>query len=402
MELRNNRWLILTAGVVILLFAGMIYAWSVLNIPFAEEFKWNAGEMGLNFTITICCFCIGGIVGGIAAKKFSPKTLLITSAVTVFAGFVITSRMAGNIMTLYVAYGVLCGAGIGTAYNIVVSTVLGWFPDKKGTASGCLMMGFGTSALILGPVMKYLFDDARVGWRNAYLALAITMLVVLSAGAFLIKRYIPEGDKQSSAAKSNSDTRKPAGNFSTGEMMGSPSFWKFYFFAVLACAVGMCVISFARTFSAQVGASGDMALLLVGVLSVSNGLGRILAGWLFDAFGRYKAVLAVAVSVISSVVMMILAANHGSLPLLTAGFVVVGLTYGAIPSLLAGFVSTAYGPKNFAINFSVGTTLLIPASFSSAIGGRIISVTDDYMSVLYMLLIFGAATLGLALFTRRD
>jgi len=394
----GNRWFILAAGVIMLLFAGIIYGWSILNAPLRLEFGWDPGAMGLNFTITMCFFCIGGILGGIAAKKYSPKVILLAAAVTVFAGFAITSGMRGHILALYVAYGIMCGIGIGVAYNIVISTVLGWFPDKRGTASGILLLGFGSSALVLGPLMKYMFD--AVGWRHAYLALAAALLVVLAAGAFCVKRNVPKSDGPTAAAKNISDAGEPIKSVPTKEMMRLPSFWKFYVFGVLIGGIGVCIISFARDISVVVGASANAAVLFVGVLSISNGFGRIISGWLFDAFGRFKTILAIAVSGVLAVSIMLLSLYLGSVPLLAAGLIAVGLTYGALPTLIASFISAVYGAKYFAVNFSVGTTVLIPASFMSAAGGNIISATGSYIPVLFTLLVFSAVNFIISLYLR--
>ena len=65
----NIRWLYLFIGILAMLFAGVIYAWSILKAPLTEHFGWNASQLSLNFTITMICFCLGGVLGGILAKK---------------------------------------------------------------------------------------------------------------------------------------------------------------------------------------------------------------------------------------------------------------------------------------------------------------------------------------------
>ena len=88
---------------------------------------------------------------------------------------------------LYLAYGFLAGLGIGISYNVVVATVSAWFPDKKGLCSGCLMMGFGASALVLGNWASSMFEGA-MGWRRTYVILGLALGAVLILTGLILKR----------------------------------------------------------------------------------------------------------------------------------------------------------------------------------------------------------------------
>ena len=147
----SARWLYLAVGVVAMLFAGILYAWSILKSPFAAEFGWGASDLALNFTFAMCFFCVGGLLGAQMAKRVGHKIAIMAAGVLSALGFGLTATLSGSsVFMLYITYGVLAGMGIGVAYNVVISTVSAWFPDKKGFCSGCLMMGFGMSALVLG------------------------------------------------------------------------------------------------------------------------------------------------------------------------------------------------------------------------------------------------------------
>ena len=159
------RWAYLVLGVVALLFAGVIYAWSILKTPLTEAFGWSNSQLALNFTLTMCFFCLGGFVGGLISKRLGSTLSLILAAVLSCLGFVLASRLNGAVWMLYLSYGVLAGLGIGIAYNVIISTVNAWFPDKKGLCSGALMMGFGASALVVGKLASALMEGP--GWRTA-------------------------------------------------------------------------------------------------------------------------------------------------------------------------------------------------------------------------------------------
>ena len=132
------RWVYLAAGFVALLFAGIVYGWSILKAPLADAFGWTAPQLALNFTLTMCLFCVGVFVGGFITRVLGTRVTMILGALLAFLGFFITSRLNGSLTLLYAGYGCMAGAGIGIAYNVVVSTVSAWFPDKKGLCSGIL------------------------------------------------------------------------------------------------------------------------------------------------------------------------------------------------------------------------------------------------------------------------
>ena len=177
------RAAILAAGCIMFLFTGTIYAWSILSSPFPAEFGWTSAQLGLNFTIVMSCFCIGGLSGSFVTRCLSARVTVLIGAAMCFLGYFLCSRVtAHSLWLLYLSYGGLIGLGVGFSYNAVLGTVMGWFPDKKGFASGVLLMGFGCSTLIMGNLADRLFRSA-MGWRTTYLLLGAATLVVLLIGS---------------------------------------------------------------------------------------------------------------------------------------------------------------------------------------------------------------------------
>ena len=126
------RWLLLGVGIACLLFAGILYAWSILKAPLGAEFNWSASDLATNYTITISLFCLGCVAGGMMMRKFSPRVPVILGAILAFLGFFLTSRLqGGSVVALFGCYGVMAGFGIGMAYNTILAAVGAWFPDKK-------------------------------------------------------------------------------------------------------------------------------------------------------------------------------------------------------------------------------------------------------------------------------
>lgn len=395
------RWLYLIAGVIAMLFAGVIYAWSILKAPLAESFGWTASQLALNFTLTMCCFCLGGFLGSLAAKKLRPSVVICVGAVLAGAGFVLTSRLSGGSVTaLYLCYGVLSGLGIGVAYVVTISTVSAWFPDKKGLCSGCLMMGFGASTLLLGSLAGALMG--ALGWRTTFLLLGIAIgAVILAAG--LIVRLPGENAAlpQPAAAKKAGGESFEARDYTTGQMLRRFTFWRAFVCIVCLAAVGNTVISFARDLALSVGASAGFATTLVGVLAVCNGLGRIATGALFDGAGRRVTMLAANGATILAAGVTLTAVMVQSVALCVAGLCLVGLAYGACPTLTSAFTSAFYGAKYFSTNFSVMNFNLMGASFVATAASALLGSYGSYTAPFLLLLALSVAALALNLSIRR-
>ena len=156
-----NRWVYAIAGVVILLFAGLVYAWSVLSGPIAAEFtQWTKAQLSLTFTLVMICFCIGCMICGFTLKKISARTFVWASAVLFLVGFFLASRTQ-SLPMLYIGFGIMCGLASGMGYNAVMATIVKWFPDRPGLIGGVLLCGFGGGSFIIGKLyMSQLFDFA--------------------------------------------------------------------------------------------------------------------------------------------------------------------------------------------------------------------------------------------------
>ena len=154
-----SRWIYVAVGCVVLLFSGLVYAWSVLSGPIAAEFPhWSTAQLSLTFTIVMSFFCLGGLTCGALSARISPRIFLWISALLFLAGFLLTARMR-SLPMLYVGFGVVCGLASGFSYNAVLGTVGAWFPDKQGLVSGILLMGFGLSSFLIG---KLSFDETAL------------------------------------------------------------------------------------------------------------------------------------------------------------------------------------------------------------------------------------------------
>ena len=396
------RWFYLVIGVIAMLFAGVLYAWSILKTPLTNEFGWSASQLALNFTLAMSFFCIGGLLGAQVSKCVGHRIALIIAGILSAVGFMLTAALHGtSIIMLYISYGILAGTGIGIAYNVLIATVSAWFPDKKGLCSGCLMMGFGASALILGNIANALFNS-DFGWRSTYLFLGVAICVILVLSAILLQKpsqqiVFPEYKSIKTAKSEEFDQQ----DYTSFQMLSRPSFWLAFICISFLAAVGSSVISFAKDLALSVKAPESLAVSLVGVLSVCNGFGRILTGALFDTMGRRKTMICANILTICAATVTLFAVYFGSLPLCITGLCLTGMSYGACPTITSAFTSSFFGMKYFSTNMALMTFTVMGGSLIATVSNKILEVTGGYTSTFIMLLFLSAIALVLNSFIRR-
>lgn len=399
----HHRWLYLILGVLSMLFAGIVYAWSILKAPFLEQFGWGASALALNFTLTMSFFCIGGLLGSKLAARIGVKLSTVLSGILAGAGFLLTSLLDGsNVVLLYITYALMAGLGIGIAYIVIISTVNAWFPDKKGLSSGSLMMGFGASSLVLGNLANSMFAIPAFGWRTTYAILGIATAIALTIAGLVIRRPAPGQDlPQPKALKAGRKENFESRDYTPLQMLHRPTFWCAFLLLVCLTAVGNSVISFARDLALSVGAKAALATTLVGVLAVCNGLGRVITGAVFDAMGRRFTMTAATILVIIAAGVTLLSVVVGSVGLCIVGLCLTGISYGTSPTVASVFTSTFYGQKYFPTNFSITNFNLMCASFVATICSNLLTISGGYTAPFILLLVLSSMTFVLNLLIKK-
>lgn len=390
----RRRWLYLAAGVMAFLFIGVIYAWSIMKTPLAEEFGYSDSTLAAAYTVSIIFFCLGSIASGFLSKKIKANYQLLFAGILVLGGFVLLSGMGqADVFRLNFFYGALVSTGVGIAYNVLIAEVTAWFPDMRGLCSGVLMLGFGMSAMLVGQIATALFQNGDAGWRKVYSGLGILCFCVLFLSSAVL-RAPRQGDLPEPQRK-----EEKAGMFdglTAGETIKSASFWLFYLYGAAGSVIGSTIISFARDFAVTVGAAASTAALFVGVLSVCNGVGRIICGLFYDRFGGKRTLPLIALLTVCVPVILLAASGSRSAALLAAGFALAGITYGSYPTVSASFISEEYGRRDFSINYSISNSKLLFSSFGAAAAGMLLERTGSYRMPLVMLAGFAVAALLLS------
>ena len=357
--------------------------------------EWTKAQISLTFTLVMFCFCIGGFLGGVLSKRIKPWIILVGSAILFILGFFIASR-ATSLIVLYIGFGVLAGFGSGFSYNAVMTFVGKWFPDRQGLISGILLMGFGIGAFLIGKVYTALTpSDGGPAWRTSFLVLGILTAAIVALSAFFI--YAPPAGWQAPAPK-KPNAKKPVQSYeeiNTITMFKRPSFWLFFIWATFFSAAGLMFVSQGTpmameamqiTSSNATAAQMSSIATIVGFISIFNGVGRIIFGYLFDKIGRFMTMLLDGIVFVVAMLLIIWALKSHSTPVLVIAYIVSGLGYGCVTPTNSAFASLFFGMKNYPVNLPIINMNLLVASFGSTIAGAIYDSTGSYVSVIIMVI----------------
>jgi len=290
MQKVKNRWLIAASAVGIHISIGSAYAWSVFTNPLANQYGWDTTEISLAFSIAIFFLGFSAAFMGKFVEKHGPRKSGMLSAL--FFGVGVAGSGLATLMEslymLYLFYGVIGGIGLGIGYIAPVSTLVKWFPDHRGLATGMAIMGFGFAALLSGPAAASLIDG--VGISATFFTLgAIYFVVMTLASQYLApppEGWVPKGFKekeQNGKGKIKADLSYLTAN----EAIKTRRFWMLWTMLFLNVTCGIAIIAVASPMAQEItGMSSVAAAAMVGVMGLFNGGGRL--GWatLSDYIGR--------------------------------------------------------------------------------------------------------------------
>ena len=357
-ETSTNRWLILLSGVLINLCIGSAYAWSVFQKPLITIFSWSTSEASLAFTLSLSIVPLAMIVAGRIQDKKGPKLVIFAGGI-IFSLGIIGAGFTSDLLFLYMTYGILGGIGIGTIYACTVANTVKFFPDKRGLASGLVVAGFGSGAVVLAPLSSFLIQS--YGVLSAFKILGITYLLVISACSLLVKTAPPDYRPAGWIATVPSSTTIVGTNKSWREMMTDPIFYVLWGMYTIGTISGLMVIGHASPIGQEViRLNPQTAAMAVGFLALANTVGRIFWGWVSDKIGRYNSVM--IMFILAGLMMFAMTQVSTFLPFV-AVLMAIGLCFGGFMGIFPSITADMFGPKNLGMNYGIIFTAYGAAAF---------------------------------------
>nr|WP_153738193.1 OFA family MFS transporter [Aquibacillus halophilus] len=388
--MNKNRWLIALSAIAIHLSIGSAYAYSVFKNPLSDLLGWNSKEVTLSFTIAILFLGLSAAVFGRFVEKWGPRKSATIAAFLFSAGLLISGLaiQLESLLLYYVGYGVIGGMGLGIGYISPVSTLVKWFPDRRGLATGMAVMGFGAGALIASPVAAYFIQS--VGISTTFYILGISYFVLMISGASYIAKppegWMPKSMQEDSAAAITGKTKRrqeDLAQLTANEAVKTKRFWLLWIMMFINISSGIMLISVASPMAQdKVGMTVVAAASMVGLMGLFNGAGRILWSSFSDYIGRSN-IFIIFFSV--QLVLFFMLPSISNVIVFQICIFIILTMYGGGFSSLPAFIGDLFGTKQLgAIHGYILTAWSSAGIAGPMIVASIYDATNSYNATFYI------------------
>jgi MFS family permease len=358
-----NRWLIPPCALATHLCIGQAYAISVFNLPLTQELgitkaapeDWKLTQLGWIFTIAIFFLGASAAVFGKWVQAQGPRKSGFVAALCWGMGFLIGALgiQLHNIWLVYLGYGALGGCGLGIGYITPVSTLISWFPDRRGMATGMAIMGFGGGALVASPLsvllMKMFASPTSTGVAQTWVVLGLVYLVCMSLGAFGYRLpapgWKPDGWEPGVAKASALITKF---DVTPGEAIKTRQFWFLWVVLCFNVTAGIGVLGQASAMIQEVfkgTINAGAAAGFVGLLSLFNMGGRFFWASLSDRIGRKATYACFFVLGPLLYALVPISGQLGSVVLFVSCFCIILTMYGGGFATIPAYLADIFGAK---------------------------------------------------------
>jgi MFS transporter, OFA family, oxalate/formate antiporter len=413
-----------------MILAGTVYAWSNFTQPLIASFGWSSTQAGLVFGLAIFFIGIGAVVGGRWQDKVGPRNVTITGIVLWGIGNLLAAVGPHDIWWWDVTYGVIGGFGNGMAYITPVATVTKWFPDKRGLASGMVVMGFGLGAFFSGFVLKAIpgfvqaskdagayadaksaavaagtpFDAVAHAMPPADIAAIVQVLlvsgIVYAIVGGLCAMLLQNPPAGYTVAGATAATASHEGSYTPAQVLRMPQLYLLWLMLFLNVVAGILIVSNAVPIIRELISKGvtdpvaitqltGTAIRTYAFVAVFNGLGRFFWGAVSDRIGRNMTWVCIYGAQV--VIFFLLAGLHSVLAVLIAFAIILtcyGGGFGTMPSFNADYFGTKYLGQNYGFIITAwGTGGLVGPYIAGAVKDRTGSYSGALMPMAVMLLI---------------
>jgi len=298
-----SRWMVPPAALCVHLCIGQAYAFSVFNLPMTRLIgitqsaptDWKLTDLGWIFSIAIFVLGVSAALLGRWVEEGGPRRAMFTAGLCWAGGFLLSAVgvYVHNIWLVYLGYGVLGGFGLGIGYISPVSTLIKWFPDRPGMATGMAIMGFGGGAFIASPLsvwlMRQFSTDTHVGVAETFIVLAVVYFCFMMVGAAIVRLPPPGWAPAGYVAPTQSSKLITTQNVFVYQALRTPQFWLIWWVLCLNVTAGIGVLGQASAMSQEMfpgKVTVTAAAGFVGLMSLFNMGGRFFWASVSDYIGR--------------------------------------------------------------------------------------------------------------------
>ncbi len=382
----KNRWLIALSAIAIHLSIGAAYAYSVYTNPIRDTMGWSTTEITIAFTFMMALAGIAAAFFGPFVEKHGPRKSAMLAAVLFGlgqAGSGIAIAIDSQLLFL-LTYGIASGLGMGLGYISPVSTLVKWFPDRRGLATGMAVMGFGAGALITAPIAANLMQS--IGISATFYILGASYFIFMMLGASYIAPP-PEGwmpaTMKKDIASGKKVIKKDLSQLTAREAVRTRRFWMLWTMMLINTTAGIMMISVASPMAQEVvGLSAAAAATMVGLMGIFNGGGRL--GWaaISDYIGRPTVFM---IFFILQIIAFITFPAITNILIFQALIFIVVSCYGGGFSNLPAYIGDLFGTKQLgAIHGYLLTTWSIGGILGPLLVSQIRERTESYIPVFYV------------------
>jgi MFS family permease len=358
-----NRWMVPPAALCVHLCIGQVYAFSVFNLPLTKLLgitkqtpnDWKLTDLGWIFSIAIVVLGVSAAVFGRWVEEGGPRKAMVTSAIAWGGGFLVAAFGVSihNIWVLYFGYGVMGGFGLGIAYISPVSTLIKWFPDRPGMATGMAIMGFGGGAFIASPLsvglMHYFSTPTHVGVAETFVVMGIVYFCFMMVGAAIVRLPAPGWAPAGYVAPVQPKKLITNRHVFVYQALKTPQFWLIWWVLCLNVTAGIGVLGQASAMSQEMFPGRITAVAaagFVGLMSLFNMGGRFFWASVSDYIGRKNTYFVFFVLGFVLYAAVPYAGGSGSVGLFVLCFLVIISMYGGgfatVPAYLKDMFGTRY------------------------------------------------------------
>ncbi len=386
----HSRWLVPPAALAVHLCIGQAYGFSVFNLPLTKVIgitksapdDWKLTSVAWIFGVAIVFLGLSAAVFGAWLERVGPRKAMFASACCFAGGFLVSALgVKLHVFGLVIlGYGVLGGIGLGIGYISPVSTLIKWFPDRPGMATGMAIMGFGGGALIGSPLgvnlMKAYSSPVSVGVVETFVTMGVAYFIFMMFGAFTVRippvGWKPEGWTQPVTQQKLITTA----NVTVSNAVKTPQFYLLWAVLFLNVSAGIGVLQTASPMIQQtVGVSAASAAGFVGLLSLFNMGGRFFWSSLSDKLGR-KPIYAIYFALGGLLYALVpKAAGLHSVPFFVALVCVIISMYGAGFATIPAYLRDLFGTIQVG---AIHGRLLTAWSAAGVVGPLLINFMRDY------------------------